>query len=179
MKRIYLIRHCEAEGQPAASPLTEKGFQQATELVEFFRDRKIDRIIASPYLRAVQTIQPLAEKRGIEIETDTKLTERVLSTSNLPDWLEKLEATYGNMDLKYEGGESSSEARERIIEVVEGALNSEAENIVLVTHGNILSLLLNYYDTNFGFQEWKQLSNPDIFLLYKENNKMNFQRLWG
>jgi 2,3-bisphosphoglycerate-dependent phosphoglycerate mutase len=35
-KKIYIIRHCEAEGQSSESPLTENGLKQATELSEFF-----------------------------------------------------------------------------------------------------------------------------------------------
>lgn len=44
-KRIYVIRHCEAEGQPKEAQLTEKGSQQAADLAEFFSDVKINRII--------------------------------------------------------------------------------------------------------------------------------------
>ena len=44
MKKIYLIRHCEAEGQPAEATLTNNGFQQADQLAEFFRIFLIDRI---------------------------------------------------------------------------------------------------------------------------------------
>ncbi len=78
-KNIYIIRHCEAEGQSANSPLTEKGFVQANELSNFLADvkvdRKVDRIISSPFLRAVQTIKPFAEKKKIDIEMEGRLTE--------------------------------------------------------------------------------------------------------
>lgn len=50
-KSIYLIRHCEAEGQPSESQLTEIGFTQANELSDFFTDIKVDMIISSPFLQ--------------------------------------------------------------------------------------------------------------------------------
>ena len=97
MKKIYIIRHCEAEGQPSEAQLTDRGFKQALDVSEFFSGIKIDRIISSPYKRAIQTVQPLAMRLNIEIEIDRQLTERVLSTKNLSDWLEKLRTTFANM----------------------------------------------------------------------------------
>lgn len=178
LKKIYIIRHCEAEGQPAEAQLTDRGFKQALEVSEFFSEIKIDRIISSPYKRAIQSIQPLAEQLNLKIEIDRKLTERVLSSENLSDWLEKLKTTFEDIELKFEGGESSKEAMKRIVEVVEEVFNGEFENTIIVTHGNLMSLLLKYYNGNFGFDDWKNLSNPDIYLLRNTDNKVFFERLW-
>lgn len=177
MKKIYLIRHCEVQGQPAQAPLTNKGHTQAIALSEFFRDIPIDRIISSPFVRTIQSIEPLAKILNLEIETNDLLTERVLSSENLSDWLEKLRATFDDFDLKFEGGESSYEAVKRIVSVVEEVLNSEAQNTIIVTHGNLLSLLLNHYHHHFGFEEWKSLRNPDVFLLKQEDDKLSYERL--
>ncbi|WP_430510420.1 hypothetical protein [Gottfriedia solisilvae] len=37
MKKIYIVRHCEATGQPPESSLTQKGLEQSQELSHFFR----------------------------------------------------------------------------------------------------------------------------------------------
>lgn len=177
MKKIYLIRHCEAEGQPAEASLTDNGFQQANRLSKFFRDMPIDRIISSPYKRAVQTAEPLAKSRNLEIEKNDLLTERILSSNNLTDWLEKLRVTFDDYELRFEGGESSNEAKERILSVMEEVLNSEPQNTLIVTHGNLLSLLLNHYNRHFGFEEWKGLRNPDVFLLKIENETVTYERV--
>ncbi|MBS4223142.1 histidine phosphatase family protein [Bacillus sp. FJAT-49682] len=179
MKKIYIIRHCEAEGQAAETKLTDRGRNQAADLSKFFANKKVDRIISSPYKRAIHSIQPLANQLNIEIEIDGQLTERVLSTKNFPDWFEKLKTTYDDLELKYEGGESSQEAMKRIIEVVEKVFNSENENTVIVTHGNIMSLLLTYYVKDFGFEGWRNLSNPDVFLLRNVDKKVTYERVWG
>ncbi|MFJ7726185.1 histidine phosphatase family protein [Neobacillus sp. NPDC097160] len=178
LKKIFLIRHCEAKGQPFEAQLTDRGMKQALELADFFSNSKIDRIISSPYKRAIQSIQPFAERLHIEIENDSRLTERVLSTNNLSDWLEKLKTTFTDFDLKFEGGESSQEAMDRIVEVVEKVFTSETKNTIIVTHGNLMSLLLRYYNKNFGFEDWRNLSNPDVFLLKYETNKVTIERLW-
>jgi 2,3-bisphosphoglycerate-dependent phosphoglycerate mutase len=177
-KKIYIIRHCEAKGQPPESPLTEKGNIQALELSEFFSGIKIDKIVSSPYLRAVQTIEPLANKLNLEIELDSRLTERILSQNNLPDWMEKLRATFEDLELKYDGGESSREAMNRIVEVVKEIKNSKVESAVIVTHGNIMSLLLEYYNKDIGFELWQGLSNPDVYLLQSVHNEFRIERLW-
>jgi 2,3-bisphosphoglycerate-dependent phosphoglycerate mutase len=178
-KNIYIVRHCEALGQPPESKLTEKGYEQAIELAQIFSNTPIDRILSSPFLRAIQSVEPLSKETNINIELDNRLAERTLSSIDLPDWLEKLNATFDDLDLKYEGGESSKEAMERIVSVVEEAFDSDMENTIIVTHGNVMSLLLkNYYDS-FGFNHWKNLSNPDVFLLSKSNNEVKMERLWG
>ncbi|PAD89177.1 histidine phosphatase family protein [Niallia circulans] len=178
MKKVYIIRHCEAEGQLSEAHLTDKGFKQAIEISNFFAEINIDRIISSPYKRAIQSIQPLATRLNLEIEINRKLTERVLSTESLSDWLDKLKATFEDFELKFEGGESSQEAMNRIVNIVEDVFNSESENTLIVTHGNLMSLLLNFYNKNFGFEDWQNLSYPDIYLLKNVDNKVIYERLW-
>lgn len=178
LKQIYVIRHCEAEGQPPEAPLTAKGMKQALELAEFFSTIEVDRIISSPYKRAMDSIQPLAKNIGVRVEADARLTERILSDHPMPDWFEKLRNTFEDLDLKFEGGESSLEAMNRIVEVVEGILHSRDENTIIVTHGNLMSLLLKHINADFGFEEWKNLRNPDVYLIKYEENKMGFARIW-
>jgi predicted acetyltransferase len=177
VKKIYLIRHGEAQGQPPEATLTERGFKQAIQLADLFTGISIDRIIASPYTRAVQSIEPLAKRLNLEIETNDLLTERVLSSENLSDWLEKLRATFDDFDLKFEGGESSKEAMKRIVSVVEEVLKSEAQDTIIVTHGNLMSLLLNQYNKEFGFDDWRNLRNPDVFLLKLKGDNLTYERL--
>ncbi|MBT2606631.1 histidine phosphatase family protein [Bacillus sp. ISL-53] len=178
LKKMYIVRHCEAQGQPSESQLTEKGSKQAKYLVDFFSDAKIDRIISSPFLRAIQSVEPLSEKINLKIEIDERLSERTLSTTDLPDWVEKLKATFNDMELKFEGGESSQEAMNRIVNVVDEVFKSETENTIIVTHGNLMSLLLKNYNNNFDFECWKNLSNPDVFQLTSTKNDVNMERIW-
>jgi len=177
-KTIYIIRHCEGTGQAPDAPLTAKGKEQAKELAIFLSGKKVERIISSPFLRAVQTIEPFATKRELNIETDNRLKERVLSTVSIPDWMDKLEATYTDLDLKYEGGESSNEAAKRIVDVVNDLRESDVDNSIFVAHGGIISLLLHYYDKSAGFEAWKKLSNPDVYALQISEHHYQLERIW-
>ncbi|MGG4041706.1 histidine phosphatase family protein [Bacillus smithii] len=59
----------------------------------------MEQVIFSPFLRAVQSVEPLCQKQNLKIEIDERLSERILSTDPLPDWLEKLKATFQDMEL--------------------------------------------------------------------------------
>jgi 2,3-bisphosphoglycerate-dependent phosphoglycerate mutase len=39
---------------------------------------------------------------------------------------------------------------------------------VVVTHGNLLALLLHAFDGRPGYATWEQLSNPDLFVVTHE-----------
>lgn len=177
-KIIYIIRHCEATGQAPDASLTEKGKEQAKKLAVFLSGKKVDRIISSPFLRAILTVEPFAEKNNLKIETDSRLKERVLSTVSMPDWMDKLEATYTDFYLKYEGGESSKEATRRIMHVVNDLRESDAKSSIMVAHGGIISLLLHYYDKSTGFEAWRKLSNPDIYKLQISEDHHQLERIW-
>ncbi|RIX48646.1 histidine phosphatase family protein [Paenibacillus nanensis] len=178
MKTIFVVRHCQAEGQEPGAGLTEQGVRQAEALAEFLFDKKIDAIISSPYERAYRTIQPLAGRLGIEAVLDERLAERVLSSRNQPEWRNMLRRTFEDLDLSFEGGESSRTAMGRALDVVKDALESGNHQIVIVSHGNLISLLLKHFDDTIGFDEWEALSNPDVFRLAFSEEKPVIQRIW-
>ncbi|MFS1511472.1 histidine phosphatase family protein [Chengkuizengella sp. SCS-71B] len=178
MMNIYVVRHCKAGGQESSAPLTDLGLQEANKLSEFLLSKNIDFIISSPYERAHRTIAPLAEKLEIDIVFDNRLTERILSNKNNPEWRSMLKNTYDNLDLCYDGGESSMTAMSRAISVIDEVLSKEFKNIVLVSHGNLISLILKHYDDRFGFKEWESFTNPDVYLLSFTQTPPNISRIW-
>lgn len=179
MKMIYLVRHCRAEGQVAEARLTAAGVEQANKLAAFFTDKAIELVVSSPYERAYRSIKPLADKIALPITLDERLTERVLSDRNHPDWQEMLRKTFDDPNLSYEGGESSNIAMNRGIGVVMEALDSGHNNIVIVSHGNLISLMLKYFDDRIGFDEWQSLSNPDVYALaFSTADRPDIQRIW-
>lgn len=178
MKRIYLVRHCQAEGQAPDAPLTAEGVRQAEQLHHFFEDKKIEYIQSSPYTRAIDTVKPLSDGVNLGIHTDDRLRERVLSTVPLDDWLARFKDTFDDADLKFAGGESSREATKRGIEVIEELLDRPEQTIVVVTHGGLLSLLIRYFDPKFGFADWQRLTNPDVFQLDMDGHGATIERIW-
>lgn len=178
MAKLYIIRHCKATGQAPEAELTTEGIAQAEELADFLVDKGIEKIICSPFLRAIQSIQPLAQRLGLDIKIEERLSERVLSSDSLPDWLNHLRTSFYDLDKSLPGGESSRVAMERIISVIDDLRITDHKRVALVTHGNIMSLLLRSFDNRFGFEEWQSLSNPDIYCLSEFNHIQSIQRVW-
>ncbi|ETP69225.1 histidine phosphatase family protein [Planococcus glaciei] len=173
-KTIYLVRHCSATGQEPGALLTDAGEEQARQLAEFFQDKGITHIISSPFTRAIKSIEPAADNLGLGIEIEDRLAERVLSTANLPDWMERLKESFQDLDMKLSGGESGMEATERGM----AALASAADRTVLVTHGNLLGLMLKKIDGSYGYEEWKNFSNPDVYQVEIEGAEFQANRIW-
>ena len=163
MKTIYIVRHCQAEGQEDGAPLTADGLAQADRLADLLTDSQIERIISSPYIRAKDSVAPLAQRLKLRVELDERLVERVLCAASITDWQQHLEASFRDLDLCLEGGESSRAAMQRIVSVVDEIQKHSAETTLLATHGNLMALLLKYFDNAVGFTEWQKLTNPDVY----------------
>ncbi|PFA63911.1 histidine phosphatase family protein [Bacillus sp. AFS015802] len=178
MKRIYIVRHAKAEGQPFHAPLTEDGERQAVQLAAFLENRSIQAIYSSPFVRALDTIKPFADRSGLTIQEDGRLGERVLSDQDLPDWMEKLKMSFEDFSLSLPGGESNQMAMERARAFVEEVVKSEEDHIVCVSHGNLTTLLLRLFDEKYGYEELFALSNPDVFVVELEGEEASVQRIW-
>ncbi len=167
-KQIYFVRHCHAHGQHRDSPLTTNGLKQAEQLAYYFSklDKRIDCIISSPYLRAIDSIKPFAMKQDLSIHIDERLQERMLSVQPIDDWLEVLEHSFQEPDFALPGGESSNDAFKRAYPILDEIVQqNDYQNIIIVSHGNLIALLLNHFDHTFGFEQWKTMRNPDIYAL--------------
>jgi phosphohistidine phosphatase SixA len=54
-------------------PVDKRGRKQSDALVDALAGFAVDRIVSSPYLRCIQTVEPLADARGLDIELDEAL----------------------------------------------------------------------------------------------------------
>lgn len=78
---VFLVRHAAAgdrdawEGDDRLRPLSKKGRRQAPAIAEQLEPLGVRRLISSPYIRCVQTLEPLAERLGVTVEEDERLAE--------------------------------------------------------------------------------------------------------
>lgn len=88
---VCVVRHAEAGERTAwrhpdaERPLTPRGRRQAEMLVERFADLPLTQLLSSPYLRCVQTLEPLGASRALPIELRDELAE-----GGSPAYVEKL-----------------------------------------------------------------------------------------
>lgn len=77
--RCYVVRHADAGKRGAIAddrrPLTDRGRTQADGIATALADAGITHLLASPYTRCIETLAPLAELIGVEIETRDDLGE--------------------------------------------------------------------------------------------------------
>jgi len=173
MKKIYFIRHCSSEGQHPDAPLTNVGLLQAKELASFLQNTNeiFSEIWSSPYLRAIDTIKPFADNLNMKIHIDDRLKERVLSEEPTDDWMDALKQSFDNPYFYLPGGESADVLLKRANAALAPLINRlSSASYIVVSHGNILAHLFQQYNGDFGFEDWKMLGTPDVYLLEIDNN---------
>jgi phosphohistidine phosphatase SixA len=76
-----LVRHASAgdrddwAGDDRLRPLDARGHRQSAGLVELLVPVGVSRVVSSPYVRCVQTVEPLATALGLPVEQDDRLAE--------------------------------------------------------------------------------------------------------
>ncbi|MEJ5226242.1 MAG: histidine phosphatase family protein [Anaerolineales bacterium] len=161
MPLFLLIRHGENDyvktgrlaGRTPGVHLNERGRQQAAELAEALRDVPIAALYASPLERAVETAQPIAQARGLEIHTlpglmDTDIGEwqgaELKKLYKLPEWKTVQQAP---SRFRFPGGESFAEQQVRLVSEVERLtkLHAPHEVVALVFHADPIKMVVAYY----------------------------------
>jgi 8-oxo-dGTP diphosphatase len=78
---VYLVRHAKAKKRAKWTepdhlrPLAKAGRRQAAALPALYEAQPFARLFTSPHVRCVQTLEPLAEARGLPLETADALAE--------------------------------------------------------------------------------------------------------
>lgn len=77
----YLVRHAKAgdrddwEGDDRLRPLSRPGTRQAQALAQLLKDAAISSVLSSPYLRCLQTVEPVARHFGLRVTQERRLGE--------------------------------------------------------------------------------------------------------
>lgn len=81
LRTFYVVRHGKAgdraawTGDDRRRPLSKKGMEQADRLVSVLAPFPISAVFSSPFLRCVQTVEPLARARKLDIKQSPSLEE--------------------------------------------------------------------------------------------------------
>ena len=79
--KLLLVRHGRAghrsewDGDDRARPLSRRGRQQADGLVDLLARYDVGHVLSSPYLRCVQTVEPLARAHDLKVEEAEEFAE--------------------------------------------------------------------------------------------------------
>lgn len=172
---LLLIRHAEAvpAGAPGwgarddERPLTDAGSRAAQELADELEPFHIDAAYSSPFARAVATIEPIARRRGLPIRVLPDLRERMLTDGQRPDWLDHLTRSWTDPDYALPGTETGRAAQRRAMGVLDllRIRHSDGGRILVGSHGNLISLVLQALEPAVNLQFHLDMPNPAIYHL--------------
>ncbi len=81
MPQLYVVRHAKAgerrtwRGDDIGRPLSKKGRKQSDMVGRRLAKLAPSALLSSPYVRCIQTLEPLAERTGLTVEIDKRLCE--------------------------------------------------------------------------------------------------------
>jgi len=155
--KFYVVRHGEAESNALGiiscnikTPhhLTEEGREQAKEVSVKLKDKKIDLIFCSPFLRTKETAEIIIEGLGFDkskIIFDDRLHEvNVGFMDGRTD--AEYQAYFGSREEKFwktpEGGESHTDVKKRMTDFVYDIDSKyQGKNILIVSHNTPIWLM--------------------------------------
>lgn len=182
MRQLFFIRHGETDNNKAGiiqgrsidASINEVGKKQAEAIKKALRSYDIHRVVASGLRRTHETVQPIAQERGLVIEKYSELDEinfGILEGQSFKeikgDVLEVQEQwKSGNVQFAPRNGESPQEAFNRANAKVRDVLEAtENENIVFMIHGRLTRILLS---------EWLGYGLKNMHKIEHQNGAINF-----
>lgn len=167
MTTFLLVRHASSRierTQPRTEwPLSASGADDATHLAAALQAERVDAVYASPYARAVQTVAPLAAMRGLDVDIDAGLGERIVSDGYIDDWDAVMESSWADFDFCTAGGESNRECQLRIEQTLQTiARRHRADTVVIGTHGIVLALFFCTF-SSFTYEQWQAMPEPALY----------------
>jgi len=187
IKKIIFIRHGKEAmaGQDHERELDEDGIIQAGSLKKKLIDLGLKniKVYSSPFKRAIQTIEPFlagtidnkaiitSDLEEIHMPKDDKLSKHQIIEKMWEDESFKVGNGISHLD-------HSNKIKPFLNEVFE-KFKSKNEDIIVITHGVLIGIILKFFfKINFGFNDWKKMTMPDIYMLNydTDNNFIEMKR---
>jgi probable phosphoglycerate mutase len=186
--RIYFVRHGQSEAnvlrvisnRDLPHHLTDLGRQQAEALARLLADVPLTAIYSSPIVRAAETAQVVAASKGLPVRIADALREPdcgiMEGRGDEEAWAEHARATHAwvvqhKFDSRIEGGESYNDLRARFVPFIENlkAVHADSNhNLLLITHGSLLYLMLPLVLTNINLASVGEYPMPNTAVIIAE-----------
>ncbi len=186
--RLYFVRHGQSEAnvqmiisnRDLPHPLTELGHRQAEALAQSLADVPLAAIYSSSIMRALQTAQIVAARKDLPVKIVDALREPDCGIMEgrgddaawgehdrvMHDWV-----VQRKLHNRIEGGESFHDLRARFVPFVarmSAAHGDTDHDILLVTHGSLLYLMLPLVLTNIDAATVSDYPMPNIAVIIAE-----------
>ena len=183
--KLYIIRHAETEynrkgiiqGSEVDSDINDVGEVQANSFYEYYKDKNFDKIYVSDLKRTFQTIRRFTEN-GSSYEKLKDFNEiswgiNQGKSDDLEDYAKLIDTWLaGNLDNKFEEGESPNEMSVRLVKGFNKVLDDDHDTVLLCIHGRALRILLSkIIDNDLTKMDKYVHSNTGLYILEYKNGK--------
>lgn len=173
MKPLILVKHSLpeiVESIPAREwTLSEAGRSRARKLAELLLPYKPEIIVSSIEPKARETASILAENLSLHVRTHEGLHEHDRNSSpyySREEFQERVRELFKMPDALVFGEETATQALVRFREAIDSILKSyEDHNIVIVSHGTVISLFVAWLTGCNGYALWQELGLPSFVAL--------------
>lgn len=181
--RIYLVRHAHSEPSPDESgrPLSLRGELDLPRVRDVLACEFIDRVYSSPYRRAVQTVEGVAQLFGHQVVSREGFRERQLAGDPLSYGPEEVKWAWADEDFCLPGGESNRAAARRGMAAMQDVLREcRGKRCAIGIHGTIMTLIMKELDSAINYEFSRGLSTPDIYrLVFRGGAFAGAERIWS
>ncbi|MGI9110624.1 MAG: histidine phosphatase family protein [Gaiellaceae bacterium] len=169
MRRLVLVRHAQVRLDPELPPrrwqLTSEGRADAQRLARLDLFDGVEAVVTSPEPKARATAEPIARAAGVELDVEHDLREAERDASSVDDraaFVARVDDWLNGSSVP--GWEERNAAAARIVACVERLLAASRGDLVLVSHGAVLSLYLARLrgQTRVGLAEWESIPLPAV-----------------
>ena len=173
---FYFSRHGESEAnvkgvvsgypEPGEYPLTEKGKTEVRTMAEKLKETGgVDIIYASDLLRTKETAEIAGKILNAPVHFDPRLREYNTGVWNGKSATEfdKAFPKSGRWEQKVEGGETFHDLQARMVDfVAETNKANQGKKILVISHGDALLLLQEYFGSERGYPEFAEVFSLDV-----------------
>jgi broad specificity phosphatase PhoE len=174
MTKLYFIKHARPDIQaliPANGwHLSESGRQDCQSIINQLADQEFKRIFSSSEPKAVETAEIIASGLSLPFEIQPGLHEH--DRSNTPyfksktDFENQVKDFFNNPASLVMGKETALQVFLRFKQAIDQVIVTNAhQNIAVVSHGTVITLLVSYYNRIEPFNFWHSLALPSITVL--------------
>lgn len=141
---LFLVRHGETkanekgiEAGPLDYPLAKKGLKDAEFIAKILSDVRIGAVYSSPIFRAVETAKIMARPHRLKVKTLKELTEAKIR----PEFVGK-KGRHHILTSPEAFSETNAELLARTARAIEIVKKEVDGNVVLVSHGDVITAML-------------------------------------
>lgn len=181
MAKIIAVRHAESiantkgiyQGQTYDTPLSSLGKKQALALAKELKNYKIDKIVASPLKRTMQTAQIISSKIGLSLQKEKAVIETNHGRweGQKKEWIYKNYPTVSQTwaikpaSAVFPEGEAFTDTVDRVGQFI--FCDEWKGNTLLVTHDNIVRIIICLANNIFIDKMWDIDLDPASISIFK------------